>query len=152
MSDFVTYATPFDRAKSILSEFIDFADAKSHALPLVRYAQVGDVVRDCESVIVSVGNLTPDALYSPVDCVSPRQATYLIDIIRACAVVYDSNGLTIPSVLQDVSEQAALDGQLLYDFAQEVDGWSSKQPWSVAWSLAEGGLSVSSLQITIGVP
>lgn len=147
-----TYTTPYDRAKSLLDDLIAFATARNYALPQVRYSQIGDVVRDCESVIVSVGPLTPDALYNPVDCVSPRQATFLVDIIRACAVVYDNNGMTIPSVLEEVSEIGALDGQLLYEFAQEVDGWSNKQPWSVAWSLAEGGLQVASLQLTIGVP
>lgn len=152
MSDITTYNTPFDRAKSLLDELIAFATAHSHGLPHTRYAQIGSIVRDCESVIVATGNLTPDALYTPVDCVSPRQSTFLIEIIRACAVVYDTNGLTIPSVVESVSAIGAEDGQLLYEFAQEINGWSSKQPWSVAWSLAEGGLQVASLQITIGIP
>jgi hypothetical protein len=152
MSDFTTYATPYDRAKALLDELIAFATVRSYALPHVRYAQIGEIIRDCESVIVAVGNLTPDTLYTPVDCVSPRQTTFLVEIIRACAVVYDTNGMTVPSTLEAASEIGAKDGQLLYDFAQEIDGWSSKQPWSVAWSLAEAGLQVASLQITIGVP
>lgn len=148
-----TYATPYDRAKALLVELIEFASARSFALPQVRYAQIGDVVRDCESVIVAVGNLTPDISYSPIDCVAPRQSTFTIDIIRACAVVYEINsGTTIPSVLEDVSAIGAADGELLYEFALEIDGWSGKQAWSVQWSLAEGGLQVASLQITIGVP
>lgn len=147
-----TYATPYDRAKSLLDDLIAFAGAQSFTLPQVRYAQIGEIARDCESVIVSVGNLTPDAVYDPVDCVSPRQSTFLVEIIRGCAVVFDNNGLTVPSLLEEVSEIGAADGQFLYEFAQEIDGWSNKQPWSVAWSLAEGGLQVASLQITIGVP
>lgn len=152
MSDtLVTYATPLDRAKAIRDDLIAFATARAYSIPTTRFVQVGEIVRDCESVIVSVGSLTPDPLYDPVQCVSPRSANFLVEIIRACAVVYDQQGLTIPSILEDVSDQASSDGELLYEFAQELDGWSSKQPWSVVWSLAEGGLSVTSLQITMGI-
>jgi hypothetical protein len=150
---FVTsYVTPLDRAKALRDEFVLFAQGRSHSLPTTRYVQVGDVVRDCESVIVSVGNMVPDSGYDPVDCIAPRSATFLIDVIRSCAVVYDDDGLTVPSRLEEVSESAAEDGQLLYDFAAETAGWSSKQPWSVVWSIAEGGLQVASLQLTIGIP
>lgn len=153
MTDFMTtYATPLNRAKSLLDDLIAFATVRSYPLPTTRYAQIGDIVRDCESVIVSAGSLTPDGLYDPVECVSPRSATFLVDIIRACAVVYDREGKTIPSVLEEVSQRGAEDGQLLYEFAEQIDGWTSKQPWSVVWSLAEGGLQVASLQITIGIP
>ena len=147
-----TYVTPLDRAKSLRDDLIAFATVRSYALPTTRYVQIGDIVRDCESVVVSVGSLSPDPFYEPVICVSPRSATFLVEIIRSCAVAYDNQGLTIPSTLESISEQGSRDGQLLYEFAQEIDGWSSKQPWSVLWSLAEGGLQVASLQITIGIP
>ncbi len=149
----VSYTTPLARAKALRDDLVTFAAARSYGLPATRYVQVGDVVRDCEALVISVGSLTPDSLYDPVTCVSPRSATFLVEIIRSCAVVYTQNGTTIPNVLEAVSEIAANDGQLLDDFAREsIDGWSSKQPWSVVWSLAEGGLSVASLQITIGIP
>lgn len=147
------YATPLDRAKALRDELIAFATTRGHQLPTTRYASVGDIVRDCESVIVSVGSLTQDPAFDPLVCVSPRQATFLVEIIRSCNVAYTSKGLTIPDTLEMISEQASLDGQLLDDFAREgVDAWTAKQPWSVVWSLAEAGLSVSSLQITLGIP
>lgn len=153
MSDtMTTYATPLDRAKAIKDELIAFATVRSHPLPTTRYAQIGDIVRDCEAVVVAAGALAPDPLYDPLMCTPPRTSTFLVEIIRSCAVAYDRNGMTIPSVLEEVSEQGSADGELLYEFAQELDGWSSKQPWTVVWSLAEGGLSVASLQITIGIP
>lgn len=152
MSDFTTYPTPYDRAVSLLDDLVSFATTKSVALPTTRYAQVGDIVRDCESVIVSVGSLTPDPNYDPVTCIYPRTATFLVEIIRKCAVVFSQQGMTIPSAISGVSDSTARDGQLLYDFAADIDGWSSKQPWSVIWSLAESGLSVASLQIAIGIP
>lgn len=147
-----SYATPYDRAKSILDDLIAFATARTCTLPKVRYAQIGDIVRDCEAVIVSVGALAPDPAYDPLECVSPRTATFLVEIIRACAVVYDNDGMTVPSALEEVSERGSADGQLLYEFAQDMDGWTSKAPWSVVWSIAEGGLQVASLQITVGIP
>lgn len=147
-----TYPTPFDRAKALKDELVTFANSRQYGLPQRRYAQVGDIVRDCESVIVSVGSLNPDPFYEPVVCVSPRSATFFVEIIRDCAVAYDNEGITIPARLEEVSERGALDGELLYEFAQVVDGWSSKQPWSVVWSLIDGGLQVASLQITIGIP
>lgn len=148
-----SYVTPLDRAKDLRDDLVAFANSRSYGLPENRYVQIGDIVRDCAAVIVAVGSLTPDPLYDPVTCVSPRSSVFLIEIIRACAVVYDSNGLTIPDVLEAVSEIGAADGQLLDDFAREsIEGWSSKQPWSVVWSIAEGGLQVASLQITIGIP
>jgi hypothetical protein len=148
----ITYTSPLDRAKALRDDLVDFATARSYALPANRYVQIGDIVRDCEAVVVSVGSLAPDPFYDPVTCVSPRSATFLVEIIRACAVTFDNNGMTIPTTLETVSEQGSLDGELLYEFAQEIDGWSSKQPWSVVWSLAESGLQVASLQITIGIP
>lgn len=147
-----TYENPLDRAKAIRDDLIAFAAARSYAIPTTRYVQVGDIVRDCESVVVSVGSLTPDSLYDPLECLSPRTATFLVEIIRGCAVAYDRNGKTIPGTLEEVSERGAADGQLLYEFAQEIDGWSSKGAWSVVWSLADAGLQVASLQITIGIP
>lgn len=147
-----TYDTPYDRAKGLLTEVQDFALVKSHPLPTTRYAQIGDIVRDCESVIVAVGNISPDPLYDPVYCVSPRSSTFLVEILRNCAVVFNNDGTTNPVSLTEVSETASSDGQFLYEFAETIDGWSNKQPWSVAWSLAEANLMVSSLQITIGIP
>lgn len=148
----VSYNTPYDRAKAILAEFVAFADARSYSLPTRQYAQIGDIVRDCASVIVAATNLTPDPTYEPVACVSPRLSTFLVEIIRPCATVHDNDGLTIPALVDTVSEQAGLDGQLLYEFAQELAGWSNKQPWSVVWGFADGGLQVASLQVTIGIP
>jgi hypothetical protein len=148
-----TFATPLDCAKKIRDDLIAFAQARSYPIPTTRYVQIGDIVRDCESVIVSVGGLTPDPLYEPLTCVSPRTATFLVEIIRTCAVVMTNKGLTIPDALEAVSERGAKDGQLLDDFAREmIDGWSSKSPWSVIWSISEAGLQVASLQITIGIP
>lgn len=153
MSDtMTTYETPLDRAKAIKDEFLAFAASRDHALPTISYAQIGDIVRDCESVIVSVGSLTPDALYEPVTCVSPRQATFLVEIIRSCATNFNTDGTTNHVITEAISEQGSADGQLLDDFARDLAGWSSKQPWSVVWSLAEAGLQVASLQITIGIP
>lgn len=146
-----TYLTPYDRGKSLRDELVAFATAHSFALPQTRYVQVGEIVRDCEAVIVAVGPLTPDGLYTPVECVSPRLVTFQIEILRKCAIVYNQQGVTVPALLEAVSEVAADDGQLLYEFAQEIDGWTNKQPWSVAWSI-EAGLSVASLRINIGVP
>ena len=147
-----TYTTPLERAKSLRDDLVDFAAAQSYGIPSPRYVQIGGIIRDCEAVIVSVNSLAPDPFYSPVECVSPRSATFLIEIIRACAVAYDNQGLTIPSTIESISEQGSLDGQLLYEFAQDIEGWTSKQSWSVAWSLADAGLLVTSLQITIGIP
>lgn len=148
-----SYATPLDRARSLLSDLVDFADARSLGLPSQRYVQIGDPVRDCESVIVALTVLAPDAGYDPLTCVAPRTSTFLVEIIRACAVTYDSNGNTIPHLVEEVSEIGANDGQLLDDFAREsIDGWTTKSTWSVIWSLAESGLQVASLRITIGVP
>lgn len=147
-----TYTTPYDRAKSLLDDLIAFATIRSYGLPHRRYAQIGEIIRDCESVIVSASNLTPDSLYGPVECLAPRQSTFTVDIIRSCANVYDNMGITIPSVIEDVSETAGEDGQLLYEFAQDIEGWSSKQPWSVAWAISDGILQIASLQITLGIP
>lgn len=153
MSDtMTTYDNPLARAKSLKNDLIDFANARDYALPTTRYVQIGDIVRDCESVIVSVGALAPDPFYEPVVCVSPRTATFLIEIIRSCAVVYDNDGLTIVEDMESVSEIGSADGQLLYEFAESIDGWSSKQPWSVLFSITDAGLQVASLQITIGIP
>lgn len=153
MSEYVTsYSSPIDRAKALRDDLVAFATVRSYGLPKNRYVQIGDIVRDCEAVIVSVGSLAPDPFYDPVTCVAPRSATFLVEIIRTCAVAYNNQGLTMPNVLEQISEQGSRDGELLYEFAQEIDGWTSKQPWSVVWSIAEGGLQVASLQITIGIP
>lgn len=148
----ISYDNPLDRAKAMLAELESFATSNSVTLPEQRSVQIGDIVRDCESVIVSVGNLSPDPLYDPVECVYPRTATFLVEIIRNCAITFNDDGTTDHEALLEVSETGIVDGQLLNDFAAQLDGWSSKLPWSVVWSLSDAGLQVSSLQLTIGVP
>lgn len=148
----ISYTTPYDRAKALLDDFIAFSTAHDYKLPTRRYAQVGEVVRDCESVIVSVNSIAPDPGYDPITCVFPRTSTFMVDIIRNCAVVYNDDGITNVPAMEEVSEIAAADGQLLYDFGASIDGWTSKGAWSVVWSISEGGVQVASLLITIGVP
>ena len=147
-----TYDTILDRARALKDELEAFALSRSHGLPSRSYVQVGDIQRDCASVVVSAGGLTPDPLYDPVTCVSPRTATFIIEIIRDCAIVFDAQGLTVPTQLEAISETSAEDGSLLYDFAEGVYGWSSKSPWTVVWGVVDGALFVASLQLTIGVP
>jgi hypothetical protein len=124
MSDFITtYATPLDRAKSLRDEFVDYANSQGIGLPSKRYVQVGEIVRDCEAVIVSVNGLGPEPTIDPVKCASPSSATFLLDIVRGCAVVSDRAGRSIPDAVEAVSEIAAVDGQLLDNFARQIDPW-----------------------------
>lgn len=148
----ITYDTPLDRARALKDEFIAFAADADHNLPDTSYVQVGDIVRDCEAVVVSVGGFVPGASFDPVGCVAPRTATFLVEILRGCSIVFNRGGMTDHEALEGVSEQAAKDGNLLYEFAQSVDTWTDKEPWSIAWSLNDAQMSVSSLQITLGIP
>lgn len=148
----ISYATGIDRAKALKDEFVAFASARDEPIPEISYVQVGDIVRDCESVVVSVNGLVPGPSFDPVACISPRTATFLVEILRGCSIVFNRDGTTDHEALESVSEQAAKDGELLYEFAQQIDGWLDLEPWSIAWSLNDATMSVTSLQITLGIP
>lgn len=141
--------TPLAKARQILTLVEDFAAANSIDLPTKRYAQLGEVVIDCESVIVAAPGLEP-SLDTPPGCGPPQLSTFQVLIIRACAFVAYDDGTTNKDAIESASESADADGQMLWDFADAFVPYVSKE-WSLTWTLAEAGLAASILSLTTGI-
>lgn len=145
--------TPLAKAQEILDLISDAALTATPVLvlPTVKYPQVGIPTIDCESVIVGVTNIVPHPNYEPALCNASRLGTFTVYIIRDCSwVANNDDGTTDVTAMATVSDKQDADGVLLWDWAQTYDDFLSKE-WSVQYNLTDGGLAVTSLQITTGI-
>lgn len=142
--------TPIGKARELLSLLETAAGAASLSLPETRYAQLGEVVVTCAAVIVTLQNLDPAGPeYGSPGCVTSQIGTFSLIIARDCGVVYDDDGVDIPALVEDASEDMSEDGDFLWEFAAGLDMYLQKN-WAVTWSLP-GGLLISTLSLTLGV-
>lgn len=148
--------TPYEKAQELLDAISDIGDARvasedweGYTFPALRYAQLGESTITCEGVNVSATNVVPHAAYGPVDCNASQLGTFTIIIARDCAVIHDRYGIDDPVAFAAVSRVADWDGQLLWDWANEMTAYLSKE-WSVAWAIV-GNIGVTTMQLTIGV-
>lgn len=148
--------TPFEKAQQLLQSLVDYGDAKvssgdwpGYSLPTIQYAQMGEPVVACELVTVAGSTVVPHAAYGPVDCNASQLGTFFVIIARDCANISDNDGITIPEVAEEVSALIDRDGQLLWDWAANLDDYLSKE-WSVAWALV-GATGVTTLQLVTGI-
>lgn len=144
--------TPLAKARELLTELNAFAITQPVPvdLPSRQYAQLGEPVVDCASVIVALTAMEPHPL-TEVGCSPVQLGTFQLLIIRSCSWVVDNDsGITDVDSMTDVADTADTDGQLLWAFADQLDEFVSKE-WSVGWALTDAGLGVSSLQLSTGI-
>jgi hypothetical protein len=144
--------TPLEKAKELLAGIVTASRASgvSVQVPNNRYAQMGGQVVDCESLIVAVANVrATEGFQLMPGCNVPQTADFIVTLARDCAVTFDDSGATNVSELERVSLVSDQDGQFLWDFATEYDAFATKS-YSLSY-INLGGLSVTTLSLTIGV-
>lgn len=143
--------TPWGKADSLLKDLISAAGVAHLSLPERRYAQLGEPVVACAAVQVALTGLEqagPE--YQPqAGCVTAQVGTFVVIIARDCAVVFNDDGTDDPKLVVDVSQDMSEDGDFLWNWANEVETFITKT-MSLSWIL-EGGLSITSVSMTLGV-
>jgi hypothetical protein len=151
--------TPLEKAREFLATIEDMAPVMGTVLPDQRYAQLGQPVIACSSLIAAVTTTIPHAEYGGAtgsrgnifgfECNASQQSTFVISLARECSWTSDDTGFDIPEEVVKVSEQMQMDHDLLWYFAANLDAYLSKS-WSISMVLM-GGLSIVTLQLLTGV-
>jgi hypothetical protein len=149
--------TPLEYARTdLLPAIRDGLDDANLVVPERQWSQVGvNVVVDCEAIIVSAGDvqLVPIDSRGGSSCGYFEQASYMFIVAYDCATVYDNDGLTIPAVMEDVSQTLELAGKVLGQIANDITASSimTPNPWSIGYAM-DGGIGVVTLQIQLTIP
>jgi hypothetical protein len=144
--------TPFQKAQDFLQQLNDRAMLDGTTLlPGIQYAQIGMPDMACESLIVAVTTVAPDAGEEggPVICDASQMATFLVVWCQACSWVSDDSGINDPAKVAEVSARMDAAGTFLWDWANEMDAYLSKQ-WTLGWASA-ADLGITTLTLTTGV-
>ncbi len=131
--------TPFELAESVLESVLD----ELNDAPATAFARVGTAVIDCESVIVAVTSVDKSPLPN-CDC---GRATIFATVARDCANEAYPDGTNNLEVINEVSALIDADGLSLRSVGQAY----VEADWAVNWTI-EGGIAITSLQLTMPMP
>lgn len=142
---------PLDKAKALLAELVTKADVAGLGLPSIRYYQIGDAVVTCGSVIVTLTRMDPAGPEYQVasGCMSSQVGSFVITIARDCGVIFDEDGVDVPALVINASEDMSADGDFLWGFAAGLPTYIARD-YSVTWVLT-GALLITSLTLTVGI-
>ncbi len=152
--------TPFSKGKELLADVVSYAETAHVVLPKTQYAQIGNNTIACAGVYVTalgtdrqtLENSTAVNFGSELQlqvCGVVQLATYNIVIARDCANIANQDGTDDPVRVAALSDELDLDGELLWNFAEQYEAWNTKT-YSMRWEI-EGNLAYTSLSMTIGV-
>ena len=146
--------TPLEYAEHLRKEFEDFALGCDPVvkLPELSYSKMGDPVIACEALIFASTNVDATPLFDEVGakCGVIQVGTFIAALARDCAYEMNEDGSDNVVEVKRISEQIDHDGDCLWDWALTVDGYMVKD-FSLGFAIT-GGLAITSLQMTIGVP
>ena len=131
-------------------ELLDDLKARVLSAPANSYAQLGPPIIDCESIIVAATGADGQPLSGVPNCDIAQIGTYSVSIARDCSDVANEDGTTDVTALNKVSEQQDTDAKSLWEWAEGLDFFITKS-FSVGWVIT-GGLAITTLTLTIGVP
>jgi hypothetical protein len=144
--------TPYEKAQQFLESLEGRAAAQVPVveLPTIRYAQIGTPDMACASVIVGVTTINPDAAdEGPVVCDASQLATFLIVVCLECSWTADEEGINDPVLVADASARLDVIGQFLWDWANELDPFVSKE-WTLGFT-SSADLGIATLRLITGV-
>jgi hypothetical protein len=130
-------------------------------VPNRRYWTMGQPIIDCEQLAVGFIQMylgpPGDEASRPQRCNSPRSAVLQVSIARSIPVVSNHGKAPTPEKIQEGAEISAVDAWTLMQMAADLDGWDDGGFGlgvisTVEAPVAEGGLQVVNMQITLGVP
>lgn len=142
--------TPWGKADALLKDLVAAAGIAHLPLPERQYAQLGEPVVACAAVQVALTGLEqagPE--YQPQACDTSQVGTFVVIIARDCAVVFNDDGTDDPKLVVDASQDMSEDGDFLWVWAESVPTFITKT-LSLGWIL-EGGLSITSVSMTLGI-
>jgi len=139
--------TPLEYAQEVLKLAEQQLIADDVAVPGRTWAQLGQVVLECEALVASVP--TANSFDLGDNCAAGQVATVLVSIARDCANVFDDDGVTIIPAQEQISAQQDADGQALWDLAQQLETIYVKT-WSIDYVIT-GNLAITTLSLTIGI-
>lgn len=150
--------TPLEYADQIRKQFEDYAtDVCELTLPeeKQRYSRLGAAVIACESLIAAV----TDAQAIPINegggtawnaCQFTQQATIIITLARECSYEMEEDGTDDPVQVAAISASMDKDGECLWTWAHDLETHMGKS-FEVSFTLL-GGLAITALSLTVGVP
>lgn len=130
-------------------------------LPNRRYWTMGQPIIDCEQLVVAFIQMylgpPGDEAARPHKCNSPRSAVLQVSISRSIPVVGNHGKAPTPEKIQEGAQISAVDAWTLMQIAADLDGWDEASFGlgvisTVEAPVAEGGLQVINMQLTVGVP
>lgn len=146
--------TPLEFGDHLRKDFESYAENLNPrlAVPESSYAKMGDPVIATESFIVASTNVDATPLFDEQGgrCGYIQVGTYVIALSRDCAYEMNDDGSDNVEEVKRISNQIDRDGDALWDWALTIDGYMSKD-FSLGFALT-GGLAITSLQLTTGVP
>ena len=119
-------------------------------LPDERFAQVGGQVVSCESLIVATTGANSQEMLGAPQCDVIQVATYEVTVARECSDMSNNDGTNDQPAIAAVSAQMDQDGDALWRWAQQLEFYWVKS-FDLGWVIT-GGLGITSLSLTVGVP
>jgi len=130
-------------------------------LPTRRYWTVGTPAIDCEQLVIAFVQMylgpPGDQAGAPMRCNVPKSAVMSVSVVREIPVVGANGRPPAAEKIQAGAEISAVDAWVLMDTVQLFDRWddSGYGPGVIATvdvGSPEGGLQITTLQITMAVP
>ena len=146
--------TPLEFADHLRKDFESYASEFSPpvAIPEMSFSKMGEQVIACESLIFAATDLAAQPLFDEQGgrCGDIQVGTYVITSARDCAYEMEEDGTDNVEEVTAISKQIDHDGDCLWDRALSIDEYMAKD-FSLGFAIT-GGLAISSLQLTTGVP
>jgi len=144
--------TPLEYADHLRKDFEEYAVACGVAIPKVSYSKTGDMVISCESLIAAASSVDATPLFDEQGgkCGYIQVGTFIIALSRDCAYEMEDDGTENVEEVKRISAQTDKDADCLWSWVLSIDPYWAKD-FSIGFANT-GGLAISSLQLTIGVP
>jgi hypothetical protein len=146
--------TPLEFADHLRKDFESYASEFSPpvGIPEMSYSKMGEPVIACGSLIVATTDLAAQPLFDNIGgvCGYIQVGTFLVALSRDCAYEMNDDGTDNVEEVVEISKQTDHDGDCLWSWALSIDPYMTKD-FSLGFAIT-GGLAISSLQLTLGVP
>lgn len=145
--------TPYEYAEALRKEFEDFAHNCQPAvtIPEMSYSKLGEQVIACESLIFAVTDISAQPLFeNGMVCGFIQVGTIVVTLARECSYEMRDDGSEDVDQVTAIAVQLDRDSDCLWDWAQRVEPFIVKD-FSIGF-VNTGGLAITSLTLTVGVP
>lgn len=145
--------TPFEYADSLRKDFEDFSATCSPpvTIPAMSYTKLGEQVIACESLIFAVTDISAQPLFeNGMVCGFLQVGTIIATLARDCAYEMEEDGTENVEQVAAIAADLDRDSDCLWGWALTVDPYMVKD-FGIGFTII-GGLAITSLSLTLGVP